>query len=165
MKLNIPAGARLTDLVSGQSLDQTAIAAAVLEWQQLLQDLSARRLVLWADTSLDWVLLDIACLNSQQLFVPMPLFASHGQLAHVLASVGPEFRSDPNPVAEMFWRSYCSRRLAISQPPFSLPTIWSLGTFTSVKKVSQKGEEPLISRIGLVVTPSEAMSNSMKVMP
>lgn len=91
MKLNIPAGARLTDLVSGQSMDQTAIAAAVLEWQQLLQDLSARRLVLWADTSLDWVLLDIACLHSQQLFVPMPLFASQGQLAHVLASVGPEF--------------------------------------------------------------------------
>ncbi len=91
MKLNIPAGARLTDLVSGQSLDQAAIAAGVTEWQQLLHDLSARRLVLWADTSLDWVLLDLACLNSQQLFVPLPLFASQGQLTHVLSAVGPEF--------------------------------------------------------------------------
>jgi long-subunit acyl-CoA synthetase (AMP-forming) len=91
MKFAVPTSARLTDLVSGQSLNQSAIEAAVLEWQQLLTDLSARRLVLWADTSLDWVLLDLACLNSQQLLVPMPLFASQGQLAHVLSAVGPEF--------------------------------------------------------------------------
>jgi len=91
MMLNIPVGARLTDLASLQSLDHAAIAAGVLEWQQLLQDLAARRLVLWADTGLDWVLLDIACLNSQQLLVPLPLFASEGQLVHVLDSVGAEF--------------------------------------------------------------------------
>lgn len=89
--LKISENARLTDLVTGQSLDQVAIAAAVLEWQQVLHDLSAQRLVLWADTGLDWVLLDIACLNSQQLLVPLPLFASEGQLFHVLQSVGPEF--------------------------------------------------------------------------
>ena len=42
----------------------------------------------------------------------------------------------------MFCRSYCSRRLAISQPPFSWPTRFSLGIFTSVKKVSQNGLSP-----------------------
>ena len=30
----------------------------------------------------------------------------------------------------------------MSHPPLSLPTSWSLGTFTLSKKVSQKGEEP-----------------------
>lgn len=99
MQFNVPASARLTDLVSGQSLNQSAIAAAVLEWQQLLTDLSARRLVLWADTSLDWVLLDIACLNIQQLLVPLPLFASEGQLKHVLNAVGPEFLLSDREVA------------------------------------------------------------------
>ena len=44
--------------------------------------------------------------------------------------------------------SYCNRRFAISQPPFSGPTIWSLGTRTSVKKVSQNGDTPEISLIG-----------------
>ena len=37
-------------------------------------------------------------------------------------------------------RSYCSSRLATVQPPFSGPNSWSFGTFTSVKKVSQKGD-------------------------
>ena len=46
-----------------------------------------------------------------------------------------------------------------------LPTSWSLGTFTSVKKVSQKGDEPLISWIGRVSTPGVVMSNSTKEMP
>ena len=55
--------------------------------------------------------------------------------------------------------------MATSQPLFTSPTIWSFGTFTSSKKVSQKGELPLISRIGLVETPGVAMSNSRKLIP
>ena len=39
------------------------------------------------------------------------------------------------------------------QPPFSGPTRFSFGTFASVKKVSQNGVVPLISRIGRVSTP------------
>ena len=39
------------------------------------------------------------------------------------------------------------------QPPFSGPTRFSFGTFTSVKKVSQKGVVPLISWIGRASTP------------
>ncbi len=52
-------------------------------------------------------------------------------------------------------RSWPRRYLATSQPLLISPTSWSLGTFTSSKKVSQKGEEPLISRIGLVETPGD----------
>ena len=53
----------------------------------------------------------------------------------------------------------------MSQPPFSLPTIWALGTFTSVKKVSQKGLSPEISWMGRASTPGEVMSNRTKEMP
>ena len=56
----------------------------------------------------------------------------------------------PSPMPAIISRSWPSRYLATSQPLFTSPTIWSLGTFTSVKKVSQKGELPLISRIGRV---------------
>ena len=65
----------------------------------------------------------------------------------------------------MFCRSYCNSRLAISQPPFSFPTIWFFGTFTSVKKVSQKGDWPEMSLIGRASTPGVVMSNSTKEMP
>ena len=51
----------------------------------------------------------------------------------------PPRRRAPKP-PEMFWRSYCSSRLAISQPPLRRPTRLSLGIFTSVKKVSQNGD-------------------------
>ena len=51
------------------------------------------------------------------------------------------------------------------QPPLSGPTRFSFGTFTSVKKVSQKGELPLISWIGRTSTPGVAMSIRMKLMP
>jgi len=40
-----------------------------------------------------------------------------------------------------------------------------LGAFTSVKKVSQNGEDPEISRIGRVSTPGVRMSMSRKLIP
>ena len=51
------------------------------------------------------------------------------------------------------------------QPPFSGPTRFSFGTFTSVKKVSQNGEAPAISLIGRASTPGVFMSISRKQMP
>ena len=51
------------------------------------------------------------------------------------------------------------------QPPFSGPTRFSFGTFTSVKKVSQNGEVPVISLIGRTSTPGDCMSISRKLMP
>ena len=51
------------------------------------------------------------------------------------------------------------------QPPLSGPIRFSLGTFTSVKKVSQKGELPLISLIGRTSTPGDFMSIRRNEMP
>ena len=72
---------------------------------------------------------------------------------------------EPKPDEEMDWRSNCSSLLAIVQPALTSPTSWSLGTFTSVKKVSQKGDDPEINRMGRVSTPSLAISNRIKLMP
>ena len=55
--------------------------------------------------------------------------------------------------------------MPIVQPSPSWPTRLALGTFTSVKNVSQKGELPEISRIGFTSTPGVSMSTSRKVMP
>ena len=63
-------------------------------------------------------------------------------------------------------RSCVSRYLATSQPRVELADqVALLGTCTLSKKVSQNGDLPEISRIGLVVTPGDAMSNSRKLMP
>ena len=49
-------------------------------------------------------------------------------------------RPPPRPMPLIISRSWPRRYLATSQPLFTSPTSWSLGTFTSSKKVSQKGE-------------------------
>src|SRR5580693_3188447 len=51
------------------------------------------------------------------------------------------------------------------QPPFSGPIRFSFGTFTSVKKVSQNGELPEMSWIGLTSTPGDFMSISRNEIP
>src|SRR3954447_817651 len=66
---------------------------------------------------------------------------------------------------EIIARSCCSRYLATSQPRLTVPTTLPLGTRTLSKKVSQNGDLPEISRIGLVETPFDAMSNRMKLIP
>src|SRR5437763_191231 len=71
----------------------------------------------------------------------------------------------PRPIPLIISRSWPRRYLATSQPLFTSPTICSFGTSTSSKKVSQKGDEPLISRIGLVETPGVAMSKRRKLIP
>ena len=69
----------------------------------------------------------------------------------------------PMPLIES--RSNCSTYLATSQPLLTVPSTFFFGTRTLSKKVSQNGEEPEISRIGLVETPGVVMSNSRNVMP
>src|SRR5438128_12473941 len=66
---------------------------------------------------------------------------------------------------EIIARSCCSRYFATSQPRLTVPTTFAFGTRTLSKNVSQNGDLPEISRIGLVDTPFEAMSNRMKLMP
>ena len=70
-----------------------------------------------------------------------------------------------SPKLEIKFLSCCRSFLAIVQPEFSTPTRFSFGALTLSKKVSQNGDLPLMSVIGLVLTPSVAISISKKLMP
>ncbi len=76
-----------------------------------------------------------------------------------------EGRAVPPPAPEMPLRSCCKRRLPTVQPPFSGPTMFSFGALASVKKVSQNGEESLISRIGRGSTPGWCIGIISMLMP
>jgi hypothetical protein len=93
------------------------------------------------------------------------VFEERGEVVDVAAGAGFGLRTAPNAAVEMLCRSWVSSRLAISQPPLSRPTSCSLGTRTSVRKVSQNGESPEMSLIGRVSTPGVRMSNTMNEIP
>jgi long-subunit acyl-CoA synthetase (AMP-forming) len=90
MKLNFPATATLTDAISGESLDLDALMARVSKWQQDLRALAAKRVLLLSPGNLEWALLDLACLESNTLLVPLPTYLSEAQLQHILAEVKPD---------------------------------------------------------------------------
>ncbi|MGB5345421.1 MAG: AMP-binding protein, partial [Woeseia sp.] len=50
--------------------------------------LGARRVGLYADNGIDWIVTDLACQKAQLVLVPLPLFFSSNQLRHVLDSSG-----------------------------------------------------------------------------
>ena len=62
-------------------------------------------------------------------------------------------------------RSWASSAFATVQPLLTFDTTFATGTRTSVRKVSQNGDEPLISLIGFTETPGVSMSNRMNEMP
>lgn len=90
MKLNFPATAKLTDAISGESLDLFMLSARVTEWQQQLQAFAAKRVLLLSPGNLEWALLDLACLDSNTLLVPLPTYLSEAQLQHILSAVKPD---------------------------------------------------------------------------
>jgi len=90
MKLNFPATAKLTDAISGESLDLDAVMARVSQWQHELRALAAKRVLLLSPGNLEWALLDLACLESNTLLVPLPTYLSEAQLQHILAEVKPD---------------------------------------------------------------------------
>lgn len=88
--LTLPGTARLTDAISGESFCAEAIQRQIAGWQQLLSTLQARRVVFKAQSSVQWALLDLACLHADLLFVPVPAYVSEAQWCHVLSQVSPD---------------------------------------------------------------------------
>jgi len=88
--LRLPATARLTDALSGISIDATQIKAELVGWQQVLHSLQAKKVLFRAESSLQWALLDLACLDANILLVPVPAYLSERQWQHVLEQVAPD---------------------------------------------------------------------------
>lgn len=89
-RLDIPATARLTDAVTGESFTSEAIRQQMSDWQQRLRALNAQRIVFKAASTVHWALLDLACLEADILFVPVPAYLSDAQWSHVLHQVKPD---------------------------------------------------------------------------
>src|ERR1700733_13128143 len=90
---------------------------------------------------------------------------SFAPLACAAASRSSAWMSKRLPPPAIISRSCVSRYFATSQPRLSAPTRFSFGTATFSKNVSQNGDLPEMSTIGLVETPGVGMSMRRKEMP
>ncbi|MCT6699728.1 AMP-binding protein [Rheinheimera sp. 4Y26] len=145
MKLNFPATAKLTDAISGESLDLNQLSARVTEWQQQLQAFAAKRVLLLSPGNLEWALLDLACLDSNTLLVPVPTYLSEAQLQHILNSVKPDLIFSSNELfldgfrqVGKFHNLYAYQYQKALQP-LQLPADCQKITFTSGSTGTPKG--------------------------
>ena len=90
MHFSLPGSARLIDLASGTTLGADDIKRKIALWQTLLQGYDAKRVVLTADSSASWVLVDLACLLSDITITPLPTYLSAAQRKSVLHSLQPD---------------------------------------------------------------------------
>ena len=90
MNFHFPATAKLTDLQSGESLCANALLARVSEWQQKLDALAAKKVLLLSPGNLEWALVDLACLASETVLVPLPTYLSESQFSYILQTVEPD---------------------------------------------------------------------------
>jgi long-subunit acyl-CoA synthetase (AMP-forming) len=74
-----------------ETLSYAQLADAVDRLADRLVALAPRMIGLYADNSVGWALTDLAALHAGIPIVPLPLFASHGQIAHVLRETGIDF--------------------------------------------------------------------------
>lgn len=90
IQLQFPDTARLTDAMTGESFCWAEIRHQLDAWQHLLQSLNAQRMVFRAQSSVQWALLDLACLEADLTLVPVPGYLSDSQWQHVLQQVAPD---------------------------------------------------------------------------
>lgn len=90
MQFNLPDSARLTQVGSDVVLQSADILRKLTQWQTLLHGYGAQRVVLTADSSMSWVLVDLACLTAGILLTPLPTYLSEAQQANVLGALQPD---------------------------------------------------------------------------
>lgn len=90
MKLNFPVTARLTNALSGESLNASQLMARVSDWQQQLCALKAKKVLLLSPGHVEWALVDLACIANDTVLVPLPTYLSESQLSHVIQTVDPD---------------------------------------------------------------------------
>lgn len=145
---------RLTDLTRGESLSGAELNLALDEAKARIatyqQQADGRALVLWADSSIDWVLTDLACIALDQLLVPAPLFASDAQLQHLITSSGAAFLLTDQPIdlaapqwqhlkAHSQWRGLQVYALPVPTQQVVVPLGCQKVTFTSGSTGNPKG--------------------------
>ena len=100
MQMTLTAGACLSDSNSGVSLNAQSSERKVNQWQILLQGYGATRVVMSADSSLSWILADLACLRSELVFTPLPTYLSTEQQQNVINNLQPDIWLSDSPVSD-----------------------------------------------------------------
>lgn len=90
MRIELPMTAMLRDLATGISYSQARIKKQMRLWQELLSGYGAQRIALAANSSAQWALLDLACLDADLILVPLPTYLSDSQLAYVMSQLQPD---------------------------------------------------------------------------
>ena len=90
MTFSLPDGARLIDAQTGIGLDHHAINNKLEQWKTLLVGYGGKRIILTADSSINWVLADLACLTANIMLTPLPTYLSESQTAAVLDALQPD---------------------------------------------------------------------------
>lgn len=166
----LPASARLTDALTGESFHQAEIHAVAKAWQQQLSQLNAQKIVLLSPGTVEWALLDLACSDANVVLVPLPTFISASQLTHVLSQVEPDLIISSSALSADFqtgnykevakFRQFWLYQNPQPQAAITLPAACQKITFTSGSTGTPKGvclsaaaqwqvAQSLVSRIGL----------------
>ncbi len=166
----LPASARLTDALSGESFQLADIQAVALAWQQQLSQLKVQKIVLLSPGTVEWALLDLACSDANLVLVPLPTFISALQLAHVISQVQPDLIISSAALSVDFqqgnylnvgkFRQFWLYQCAQPQADVALPAGCQKITFTSGSTGTPKGvclsaaaqwqvAQSLVNRIGL----------------
>ncbi|MDP5190394.1 AMP-binding protein [Rheinheimera baltica] len=89
MQFTLADSARLIDASNNFTLDSAAIQRRVKQWQTLLLGYEGCRVVLTADSGINWILVDLACLTAGILLTPLPTYLSEAQRSAVLTKLQP----------------------------------------------------------------------------
>ena len=90
MSIVIPDQARLIDAETEHVIDGSGIRALSAAWGGVLARYGARRVALQADSTVEWALIDLACLQTGMVLAPMPTYLSDQQQRAVIDALQPD---------------------------------------------------------------------------
>lgn len=114
---------------------------AIQALAEQLQHLGIKRAGLCGDNAIAWVLADLACLMAGVVCVPVPMFFSNRQIAHLTGRAGLEclLFSGQTEQAEHIGQGVWLRHLPVSAAPAWMPEETAKITFTSGSTGTPKG--------------------------
>lgn len=135
-----------------ETLTYAQLEAAVERLAERFASVAPRTIGLYADNGVGWVLADLAALRAGIPIVPLPLFASGGQIAHAMRAAGVDFvvtdrqqqlcamlPADTHLTLSPLGRGLLGIRVNAPPPPQRLPQdTWKI-TFTSGTTGTPKG--------------------------
>lgn len=90
MTIVIPDQARLIDAVTECVIEGKEIRDLSAAWAELMVQYGARRIALQADSTVEWALIDLACLQAGIVLAPIPTYLSEQQQRAVIGSLQPD---------------------------------------------------------------------------